>query len=160
MKYIFSLLVFIIGCSSTQMHITPIDPPFDPPPTSDAAAESGIKWVAPSPELEEQAVSENKTIILYIKQNGCPSCINMENNLFQEDCVVNAITKNYIPVKLNLSEEPDVITEEILNMGIDSTPTIMFIMPWGDIFPLILVGNTTSDGFCQLLDDLTELSND
>lgn len=80
----------------------------------------GLIWRSWEAALDE-AKRTDKMIMMDVIRDNCRYCIKMEKNVFDDAKMAAYIEKNFIPVKLNLSERA-------LPMGlkVEMTPTFFF----------------------------------
>ena len=71
-----------------------------------ATAAETIAWRENIEAAIQEAQQENKLILLHFWDHQCPPCLNLEKNVFHRNDFAQAIKKNYIPVKINVSDTP------------------------------------------------------
>lgn len=81
-----------------------------------------IKWAAYYDAALTQAVKEKKKVMVMLSREECPACEYMEEVVFEEKAVENEITKNFVPVHLDIHK--DFIPE---GLGYIGTPTFHFL---------------------------------
>jgi len=81
-----------------------------------------INWAPSYDAALTKAEKEKKNVMVMLSKEGCPACEYTEDIVFEEQAVENAITKNFIPVHLDIHK--DFIPEGLGYMG---TPTFHFV---------------------------------
>lgn len=71
-------------------------------------AHNPVNWVAWSPEILEQAQRENKLLLISIGYAACHWCHVMENECFEDEEVAEVMNSNFINVKIDREERPDI----------------------------------------------------
>ena len=71
-------------------------------------AENPIYWKAWKPETLQQAVTENKLIVLSVGYSACHWCHVMEHESFEDHEVAALMNAHYVSVKVDREERPDV----------------------------------------------------
>ncbi len=67
-----------------------------------------VRWRAWGPSAFDAAVREDKPIFLSVGYSTCHWCHVMAHESFEDDTVAAAINRDYIPVKVDREERPDV----------------------------------------------------
>ncbi len=81
-----------------------------------------IKWAPSYDAALAQAKKEKKNVMVMLSKEDCPACEYMENTVFEEKVVVDAIEKGFIPVHIDIHN--DFIPE---GLGYIGTPTFHFL---------------------------------
>ncbi len=71
-------------------------------------AHNPVKWRAWSPEIFEEAKKENKLVLVSIGYSSCHWCHVMEAETFEDEEVAKMMNENYISIKVDREERPDV----------------------------------------------------
>jgi len=71
-------------------------------------AHNPVDWVAWNKETLAKAKSENKLILISIGYSACHWCHVMEHESFEDEEVANVMNDNFICVKVDREERPDV----------------------------------------------------
>ena len=71
-------------------------------------AHNPVEWMAWSEEAFEKAKRENKPIFLSIGYSACHWCHVMERESFESDSIAALLNTNFVPVKVDREERPDV----------------------------------------------------
>lgn len=71
-------------------------------------AHNPVNWRAWSPEIFEEAQKENKLVLVSIGYSSCHWCHVMEAETFEDEEVAKMMNENYISVKVDREERPDV----------------------------------------------------
>lgn len=67
-----------------------------------------IPWAANLEEAQRLAGEQHKLLLLHFYNDHCPPCERLEQTVFTQPGVVQAIAKNYIPVKIHAGLQPRV----------------------------------------------------
>ncbi|WP_340154069.1 thioredoxin domain-containing protein [uncultured Marivirga sp.] len=96
-------------------------------------AQNPVEWQAWGEEALNQAKKEDKPIVLSIGYAACHWCHVMEHESFEDDEVAKVMNENYICIKLDREERPDIdqiYMDAVQNMGLNGGwPLNMFLMP-------------------------------
>jgi uncharacterized protein YyaL (SSP411 family) len=71
-------------------------------------AHNPVDWFPWGEEALEKARTENKLILLSIGYSACHWCHVMEKNCFENEVIASIMNKNYICIKVDREERPDV----------------------------------------------------
>ncbi|HWJ40920.1 MAG TPA: thioredoxin domain-containing protein, partial [Candidatus Limnocylindrales bacterium] len=97
-----------------------------------------VDWYAWGPDALERAKSENKPIMLSIGYSACHWCHVMERESFENDAIARLINENFIPIKVDREERPDLdqiyMDAVQLITGRGGWPLTMFLAPDGRPF--------------------------
>lgn len=85
-------------------------------------ASAQINWAPSYDAALVKAAKEKKNVMVMFSREECPACEYMEDIVFEEQAVENAINKNFVPVHLDIHK--DVLPEGLGYMG---TPTFHFV---------------------------------
>lgn len=86
-----------------------------------------IKWAPSYDAALVSAKQEKKNVMVMLSKEGCPACDYMENVVFEERAIEDAITKGFIPVHI------DVHTDKVPSgLGFIGTPTFHFLNASGE----------------------------
>jgi thioredoxin-related protein len=88
-----------------------------------------IQWRTDLNEAHEQAVLENRPMLIVFDADWCKYCDKMENKTFSDSIVSNYVNDKFIPVHLNLKDNTKVA--EILE--IDRIPCTIALSPRADL---------------------------
>ena len=128
-------------------------------------AENPVDWHPWGEEAFERARNENKPILLSIGYSSCHWCHVMEKESFSDPRIAKIINENFIPVKVDREERPDV--DEVymkavqLMTGTGGWPLTVFLTPdlrpfyGGTYFPPRRRGGLM--GFDEVLKNIVEL---
>jgi thiol-disulfide isomerase/thioredoxin len=82
-------------------------------------ASEQIPWVADYKQACELAADQRRLVLLHFYGDNCPPCLRVEQNVFSQPQVAQAIAKNYIPVKVHVGVMPDLAAR----YGVNRWPT-------------------------------------
>ncbi|NNM18872.1 MAG: thioredoxin domain-containing protein, partial [Croceitalea sp.] len=71
-------------------------------------AHNPVNWEAWHPEVLERAQKENKPLLISIGYAACHWCHVMEEECFEDEEVANLMNENFINIKIDREERPDV----------------------------------------------------
>ncbi len=87
----------------------------------------GVQWRSWSAGMKE-AKATGKIIMIDAMRSDCHYCEEMEIAVFQDSAMAAEIEKDFVPVKINLSEEA-----LPLGLQVSMTPTFFFITKEGSL---------------------------
>lgn len=88
-----------------------------------------IKWYEWGEKAFKKAEKENKPILLSISGSWCHWCHVMDNTTFSDDQIIQDISEQFIPVRVDTDRRPDINSR--YNLG--GWPTTAFLTPGGDV---------------------------
>jgi uncharacterized protein len=88
-----------------------------------------IRWRRWSEEAFEQAVREDKPVLLSISAVWCHWCHVMDETTYSNQPVIDLANREYVPIRVDNDVRPDI--NQRYNMG--GWPTTAFLTPQGDI---------------------------
>jgi thiol-disulfide isomerase/thioredoxin len=91
-----------------------------------SCAMAQINWAPSYDAALKQAAKEKKNVMVMLSKEGCPACEYMEDIVFEEKVIEDAVNKNFVPVHLDIHN--DLIPE---GLGYIGTPTFYFLTPKG-----------------------------
>ena len=102
-------LLFFFNCTSKkqQEQITN-DLIYETSPYLLQHAYNPVNWKAWNEETLELAKKENKLIIISIGYSACHWCHVMEDESFENDSIAQLMNKNFINIKVDREERPDI----------------------------------------------------
>ncbi len=71
-------------------------------------AHNPVNWEAWNPSVLERAKNENKLLLISIGYAACHWCHVMEQECFEDEEVANTMNKNFISIKIDREERPDI----------------------------------------------------
>lgn len=80
----------------------------------------GIQWKSWEAALNE-ARDTDKIIMMDVVRDGCRYCVKMDKAVFHDEKMAAYIEKNFIPVKINLSQR-----SVPMGIKVDMTPSFLF----------------------------------
>ncbi len=96
-------------------------------------AHNPVNWQAWNNQALEEALKRNKPILLSIGYSACHWCHVMEEESFQDDATAKIINENFIPIKVDREERPDIddiyMTAVQLMTGHGGWPLTVFLTP-------------------------------
>ncbi|HSZ24010.1 MAG TPA: thioredoxin domain-containing protein, partial [Candidatus Sulfotelmatobacter sp.] len=97
-----------------------------------------VDWYAWGADALGRAKAENKPIMLSIGYSACHWCHVMERESFENDAIARLINENFIPIKVDREERPDLdqiyMDAVQLITGRGGWPLTMFLAPDGRPF--------------------------
>jgi thioredoxin-related protein len=86
-----------------------------------------INWAPSYDTALVKAAKEKKNVMVVLSKEGCPACEYMEDVVFEEQAVEDAINKSFVPVHLDIHK--DKVPSELGYIG---TPTFHFLNAKGE----------------------------
>lgn len=86
-----------------------------------------LKWAASYEAALVQANKEKKNVMVMLSKEGCPACDYMENIVFEEKAIEDAVSKGFIPVHIDIHED-----KVPAGLGFIGTPTFHFLNASGE----------------------------
>lgn len=98
-------------------------------------------WMTHDEEGFQKAVTENKPIFMDFFATWCVPCLEMEKTTFSQPEIQNFLKENFIPIKINCTEETPQCKRLVDKYGIIGWPTMLVLNPQGEVIEKI-VGET------------------
>ena len=92
-----------------------------------AVAQERIEWATDYRQACELAAQQRKLVLLHFYNDECPPCQRLEEHVFPQPQVAQAISRNYIPVKVHAGKDPNFATRYQVNRW----PTDVVVSPAG-----------------------------
>ncbi|MEX0794139.1 MAG: thioredoxin family protein, partial [Pirellulaceae bacterium] len=88
-----------------------------------------VRW-APSIEVAKQAAAaKNQLVLIHFEGDNCPPCMRLEANVFNQAKFAQSLERDYVPVKINGSQNPEIARE----YQVDRWPQDVIISPSGQL---------------------------
>lgn len=84
-----------------------------------------LAWIEDYSAGLAQAKKEGKYVMVMLTRENCPACEYMKDIVFEDDDIVAAVEKNYVPVML------DIDTHILHGLSYIGTPTFYFLEEGG-----------------------------
>jgi protein disulfide-isomerase len=97
--------------------------------TATASAQSRISWLTDWRQARDLAQQQNRLVLLHFWSETCAPCKRLEQHVFIQPTVANAMSSGYIPVKINVDREPQLAK----HYKVTSWPTDIIVDPTGRI---------------------------
>src|SRR2546423_15189703 len=94
-----------------------------------AFAQEAVHWHKDLESAKVVAKETNRLVLVHFWTPACGPCMALEQNVFNQPGVANAIETQFVPVKLNADENTATATW----LGITRVPTDVIITPDGQI---------------------------
>ena len=112
-KFIYILILFLtlLSCSQKSKEVThkyTNDLIHETSPYLLQHAHNPVNWEAWKPEVLERAQKEDKLLIISIGYAACHWCHVMEHECFEDETVAQTMNNNFINIKIDREERPDV----------------------------------------------------
>ncbi|MGI8980246.1 MAG: thioredoxin family protein [Pirellulaceae bacterium] len=114
-----------------------------------AFAQEQITWQTDIAKAVKQAKAEKKLVLVHFYGDACAPCKTVEQKVFPQPLVVQAVMKNYVPVKINAEKEQKIAAR----YGIQGVPTDVFLSDAGQEFHRDLTSQSPAD-YVTLLDQM------
>lgn len=86
-----------------------------------------VRW-APSIEVAKQAAAaKNQLVLIHFEGDNCPPCLRLESNVFNQAKFAESLERDYVPVKINASRNPEIARE----YQVDRWPQDVIVTPSG-----------------------------
>lgn len=72
---------------------------------ADSNQTEAIKWLG-FDAAQQQGNPANDKYFIYFKSNNCGYCRKLESNAFSSSQIINYINENFIPVRVNVDQDP------------------------------------------------------
>ncbi|MBA2114932.1 thioredoxin family protein [Bremerella alba] len=92
-------------------------------------AEDAVRWAPDLETAKRVAASKNQLVLIHFFADNCPPCRRLDANVFSQTSFAQAVEQNYIPVKINASDEPAIARE----FGVDRWPQDVVVAPSGQV---------------------------
>jgi thiol-disulfide isomerase/thioredoxin len=80
------------------------------PQNETASTELPIHWQPDIDQAMKQAKDEKKLVLVHFYSDSCPPCRAVEQKVYPQPQVVQAMMRNYVPVKINVDEDQKTAT--------------------------------------------------
>jgi YHS domain-containing protein len=90
-------------------------------------AQNQISWAANLEQAQQIAAQERKLVLMHFYSDACEPCLKLEKNVFSRPEVVEAIHRNYVPVKIHGTSNAKIAQQ----YRVDRWPTDVIISPAG-----------------------------
>ena len=104
----FFSIFFLIGCVKTEKHQYTNDLIKETSPYLLQHAHNPVNWKAWNPNTLKTAKTENKLMVISIGYAACHWCHVMEKESFEDSIIAKTMNKNFINIKVDREERPDV----------------------------------------------------
>jgi YHS domain-containing protein/thiol-disulfide isomerase/thioredoxin len=94
-----------------------------------ARGEAGVQWQSDLETAKRLAASSNRLVLIHFSATWCNPCKQLESQVFNKDSVARAIDANYVPVKLNVDQQPALARQ----YGVRAVPWDVIIMSDGQV---------------------------
>lgn len=105
-----------------------------------------ISWIHSFEEGKIEAKKKSKKILIFLTQEGCPTCEYMKDDAFEDEALIYYINDNFIPVLLDINK--DTLPKGIKPKG---TPTFLFAERDGEILRKRVYGGAKPAIFLETL---------
>ena len=92
-------------------------------------AEDAVRWAPDLETAKRVAASKNQLVLIHFYADNCPPCRRLEANVFSQASFAQSVEQDYIPIKINASEQPAIAKE----FGVDRWPQDVVIAPSGQV---------------------------
>lgn len=95
--------------------------------TGSLLGEDRIPWVADFNTACGMAAEQRRLVLLHFYNDNCGPCVRLEQNVFSKTEVADAVSQNYLAVKVHAGKNPQLATRYHINQW----PTDVFVTPSG-----------------------------
>jgi len=92
-------------------------------------AADAVRWAPDLDTAKRVAAAKNQLVLIHFYADNCPPCRRLEANVFSQASFAQAVEQNFIPIKINASDEPAIAKE----FGVDRWPQDVVIAPSGQV---------------------------
>ena len=96
---------------------------------SPTLGQEAIRWQSDLEAAKRLAAETNRHVLIHFWATWCNPCMALEQSVFQQPGVAQAIETHYVPVKLNVDQHGSVAQ----GYGVKSIPTDVIITPKGEV---------------------------
>lgn len=94
-----------------------------------AQAQDSVPWAADLDSARVAAARQNRLVLIHFSTQHCPPCRNLEQTVFSQPYFGQAVSENFVPVKIDADAHPELATQ----YDITSVPTDVIITPEGQV---------------------------
>jgi thiol:disulfide interchange protein len=94
--------------------------------SSAAHDDTGVPWRKSFADARRESAETQRPVLLYFTASWCPPCQQMKAQTWP-DAGVKAALENYVPVKVDVDESPDLARQ----FGVSSIPRVQVVRPDG-----------------------------
>jgi protein disulfide-isomerase len=91
------------------------------------AAQDNIPWITDVSQARQLAQQHQRPVLLHFWSESCPPCRELEQRVFNQPELIRSLTANYIPVKINVTQQPRLADF----YKIERIPTDVLVLPTG-----------------------------
>ena len=118
---------------------------------------STVKYLSELDMIKERAIKENKPLFIYFYKDSCVLCQKLNNITLADATVINMLEKNFISVKVNISDVRNKGTQEIRKKyKVFGAPSFVFYDRYGDKDENAIYGYQEPEEFYDTLDLLID----
>lgn len=105
-----------------------------------------IAWLSTLADAKQTAIQTNRLILIHFWREGCPPCAKMEQFVFPRPEVAAAIQRDFVPLKINAGENPQLASQ----YGVNALPADVIISPQGQVISQSVGGLSAAKYTSQL----------
>jgi thiol-disulfide isomerase/thioredoxin len=113
---------------------------------SQGTGPNSLAWQPTLEDAKRVAAQTNRLVLVHFWSPGCAPCLQLEQNVFSQPQVQQAIQARFVSVKLNADDWPTTVKA----FGVTRLPTDLVITPGGQIVGRML-SPPTADSYLQQL---------
>ncbi|WP_186767709.1 thioredoxin family protein [Blastopirellula retiformator] len=88
-----------------------------------------MPWASSLESAKRLAAQKNQLVMVHFWAPNCPPCRMLDATLFKDPAFAAAVTKDYVPVKINAAEQTEIANQ----YGVDRWPQDVIILPSGQM---------------------------
>ncbi len=115
-----------------------------------ATAQDAVPWARSIEEAQQIAKQQGRLVLLHFYGDNCPPCRALEANVFPKPEFARAVTSNYVPVKINGSQQ----RELAMKYGVDRWPVDVVLAADGTPLTKPAVCPQDSNKYLGMLDQI------
>lgn len=112
-----------------------------------AFAQFNQPWSDSLPAAQQAAASQRRLVLIHFWSESCTPCRVMEQTVFNRTEVLRALSSNYVAVKVNSREAPELAQR----FGVNRIPADVIMTPDGQLVDRS-VGSMTADQYIAMID--------
>ncbi len=93
------------------------------------APQTGVQWQQSLEDAKRLAAQSNRLVLVHFWSPSCTPCLQLEQNVFSQPQVQQAVQARFVPIKLNADDWPTTAKA----FGITRLPTDLVITPGGQV---------------------------
>lgn len=106
-------------------------------------AREAVSWAPSYDAGQRMASAQGKLLLLHFCSNNCPPCKGVDNNVFSQPRVGDALAEKFVCVKINVDKDPALAKQ----YKVTQWPTDVIVTPAGHLIAGPMVSSQSPDGY-------------